>query len=82
MRPLGGFAPATLGFIAFLPPLAQCRRRASPASAGLGPGIGARVPSLESPVFRPVSLSLPQLRPPRLKISCQLTPKSGKKDLF
>ena len=67
MRPFGGFAPATPGFIAFLPPLAavsaslRLRRRAWPASAGLGPGTGARVPSLESPVFRPVSISLRQV---------------------
>jgi hypothetical protein len=62
MRPLGGFAPATPGFSAFLPPLAELGRRAPPASSGLGPGIGARVASLRCPILRPVSISLRQLR--------------------
>jgi len=62
MRPYGGFSPATPGFIAFLPPLAEPRKRAKPASSGLGPGIGARVASLRCPILRPVSISLRQRR--------------------
>jgi hypothetical protein len=67
MNILGGFAPATPGFSAFLPPLFQPRRRTRPASAGSGPGIGARVVSLRCPILRPVSFSLRQLLPWRSK---------------
>jgi hypothetical protein len=61
MRTFGGFAPATPGFNAFLPPLVGIRRRARLASSGSGPGIGARVASLRCPILRPVLFSLRQL---------------------
>jgi hypothetical protein len=43
-----------------------------PASAGLGPGIGARVASLRCPILRPVSISLRQLLRSRFLIEMQM----------
>jgi len=82
VTPFGGLAPATPGFIAFLPPLTELGRRAAPASSGLGPGIGARVASLRCSILRPVSISLRQRRHRRTEIYCGTWSVSVKKDLF
>ena len=56
-----GLCPCDPRIYRLLPPLFGLRRRALPASAGLGPGIGAQVASLRCPILRPVSISLCQL---------------------
>ena len=61
MNILGGLAPATPGFIAFLPPLYRRGVERCPPPLGLAPEIGARVVSLRCPILRPVSFSLRQL---------------------
>jgi len=82
MRSFGGFAPATPGFIALLPPLAVLGRRAAPASSGLGPGIGARVGFLRSYPPSGLDRSTPLPAPLQQKYVAEDSQCRLKKDLF